>query len=103
LPRTCPKSMIIRNKNGQIVIRNCDRQVLEGSGRCVFHDTYAWRTHAELMRQKIKEKIEKGDLNFQGYHFPEMDFSTISKGFKAPVNFYGTVFHENVFSIYLVR
>ena len=73
--------------------RCCDRQLLEGSDRCIFHDPNAWRTHAELMRQEIGEKIENGDLNFQKYHLPEMDFSEITWEFKGLVDFSEAVFH----------
>lgn len=93
MSRTCSESMITRNKNGEIVIRNCDRQILEGSDRCVFHDPYAWRTQAELMRQEIREKIEKGDLNFQKYHLPRTDFLMIADEFGGPTDFSEAVFH----------
>ena len=45
------------------------------------------------MWQEIGEKIENGDLNFQKYHLPEMDFSEITWEFKGPVDFSEAVFH----------
>lgn len=52
--------------------------------------------YAERMREEIREKIEKGDLNFQRYHFPEIDFRRITKEFKGPVDFSKAVFHGDV-------
>jgi len=84
------------NEKGDIIVRPCGRPLLEGSDRCIFHDPDAWRTHAKLMRKEIKEKIKRGDLNFQKYHFPKIDFTEITKEFKRPVDFSGAVFHEEV-------
>jgi len=93
---TCPELIITRNERGKIVVRPCGRQLLEGSDRCTFHDPHAWRTQAELMREEIREKIEEGDLNFQKYHLPEIDFSAIIGEIKGPVDFGEAVFHGNV-------
>jgi len=84
------------NEKGETMERPCGRHLIEGGDRCVFHDPDAWRTNAELVREEIKKKIEKGDLNFQKYHFPEIDFSEIVKEFKAPADFTGAHFHRDV-------
>ena len=84
------------NEKGERIKRPCGRQVMEGGDRCIFHDAEAWRTHAEIMREEIKSKIEKGDLNFYKYHFPEIDFSNIVKEFKELTEFNKTIFHGNV-------
>lgn len=48
------------------------------------------------MRKEIREKIKKGDLNFQKYHLPEIDFPAIITDLKGPVDFREAVFHGNV-------
>ena len=96
MSRTCPELILTKKERGKIVERRCDRQLLEGSDRCIFHDSEAWRTHAELMWQEIREKIDNGDLNFQKYHLPEINFSTITREFKGPADFSEAVFHGNV-------
>jgi uncharacterized protein YjbI with pentapeptide repeats len=86
----------VESERGEIVARTCGRQALEGSDRCIFHDANAWKTHADTVREEIREKINRGDLNFQKYHFPEMDFTLIAKEFREPVDFVGAVFHKDV-------
>lgn len=96
LPRTCPEIIHTLNERGEPVYRPCGRQLLKGSDRCVFHDPHAWRTQAKLMRKEIRKKLELGDLNFQRYHFPEIDFLAIKKEFRGPVDFSEAIFHEKV-------
>ena len=48
------------------------------------------------MRKEIREKIKKGDLNFQGYHFPKIDFTVIPVKFKRQASFNNAVFHGDV-------
>lgn len=96
MPETCPELIHTRNEKGDMVTRSCGRQLLEGSDRCVFHDLNAWRTHAELIQNEIEEKIRKGDLNFQKYHLPKINFSAITREFKGPVDFSHAVFHGKV-------
>ena len=96
MPRTCPELILTENERGETIEKPCDRHLLKGSDRCVFHDPNAWRTHTELIRKEIKEKIEKGDLNFQKCHLPEVDFSAITKAFKELIDFRRAVFHGDV-------
>ena len=97
----CPEDIITKNERGEIVVRSCGRQLLERSDRCLFHDPHAWRTQAELMRKEIREKIEKGDLNFQKYHLPGIDFLVIAGEFRGPADFSEAVFHGNVHFSYV--
>jgi len=96
LVRTCPELIVTVNEKGKTV-ELCGRQLLKGSDRCIFHDPYAWRTHAKLMRKEVKEKIKKGDLIFQKYHFPKIDFSKITQEFEGQVDFSNASFHGDAF------
>lgn len=73
----------------------CRKKAIEGSDRCIFHDPEVWKHKPELLRKKIREQIKRGDFNFEGYHFPEIEFSNIIKRqeFKQPVNFENAHFH----------
>ena len=92
--RRCAEVIYIRTEDGKLISTRCEEPALEGKDRCIFHDPDAWREHADLIRKKIKEKIERGDLNFQKYHLPRINFSEITEEFRGVVDFSGAVFHE---------
>lgn len=90
---TCPASISVGKKSIRLSSRRCGKPLLEGSGRCVFHDSNAWKKHVGLIEKEVKKKIEEGDLNFYGCHLPEIDFSKIAIEFEGPIDFRKTVFH----------
>jgi uncharacterized protein YjbI with pentapeptide repeats len=76
----------------------CGKEAIEGSDRCIFHDPDVWKHEPKLVREKIREQIEHGDFNFEGYHFPRIDFSKIvRREFKKAVNFDRAYFHGTTF------
>jgi len=66
--------------------------LVQNGGRCLFHNDESWRDQAEEIRLGIEAKIHRGDFNFEGYHFPEIDLFS-EQNFKAPVNFRKARFH----------
>lgn len=73
----------------------CRKNAIEGSDRCIFHDATMWQREPDFLRNKVKEQIERGNLNFVGYHFPKINFSEMveSQEFKGTADFSHAHFH----------
>lgn len=71
----------------------CSEPAIEGSDFCLFHDPIAWETQESEILERIEGKILWQDFNFEGYHFPEIDFAKFT--FQIPVNFQNATFHSS--------
>ena len=71
----------------------CSEPAIEGSNFCLFHDPNAWETQESELLDIIEGKIFWQDFNFEGYHFPEIDFFKFT--FQIPVNFQNATFHSS--------
>jgi uncharacterized protein YjbI with pentapeptide repeats len=54
-----------------------------------------WKNNPELVLERIREQIKDGDLSFECYHFPDVDFHEIVEEtrFRQAVDFTGAQFH----------
>ena len=73
--------------------KQCPEETWEGSEEyCIFHDPSPEKD-AGLFRQKLEKKLEKKDLNFRGYCFPEfIDFEDTE--FEGLAGFRGANFRK---------
>lgn len=78
-------------KNGT----QCDQSAVKESIYCLFHDPDAWKTHAKEIIEKIKDKMQIRDYNFEGYHFPETDIF-VGHSPTSEVNFKNAHFHAPI-------
>lgn len=114
--KTCSCNWIEEGNNGQFFIVQCHEKIWEGSGiYCIFHDPSP-KKDSRLFEQKLREKIDNKDFNFQKYCFPEdWSFSDIEFNkstsflqtrflgavsfcnvvFQRDADFRGTIFQEN--------
>jgi len=58
---------------------------------CLLHDTILWKERPEEVRKLVYEKLERGDLNFDGCHFPSINLEGIT--FRKAATFRRTTFH----------
>jgi len=79
----------------------CKEEALKGSKYCILHipypedrDSEEFERIAKLKEEKVKEKIKKGDFNFEGAKLLEVDFSGIE--IKSDVNFDNATILGNV-------
>ena len=85
-------------KEKDVPVRNqCPEKVWYGSKEnCIFHDP-SKKKDVELFMQKLQEKLDRKDYNFQGYQFLEnLDFS--KKKFEKDAYFEGASFQNAYFN-----
>ena len=80
--------------------KKCKEDALEGSKYCILHmpfpknrNSKEFKRIAKLKEQKVKEKISKGDFNFEGAKLLKVDFSNLE--IKGDVNFINAVILED--------
>jgi uncharacterized protein YjbI with pentapeptide repeats len=64
----------------------------------MFHEPEFWKHEPQLVREAIRCQVEDEDFNFEGCHFPEINFSQVvkNKEIGRNVNFRNAHFHENI-------
>jgi len=79
----------------------CKEEALKGSKYCILHIPYPEDRYSEeferiakLKEKKVKEKISKGNFNFEGAKLLKADFSNLK--IKGDVNFMNTVILEDI-------
>jgi len=79
--------------------RECTEEAYPGSELCILHmklpdDDDPDRVMINMLKEdKVEEKIDSDDFNFEGAKLPEVDFFT--KRIKGPVNFMDTKIRED--------
>ncbi|MGD2249377.1 MAG: pentapeptide repeat-containing protein [Candidatus Methanofastidiosia archaeon] len=86
--------MLDRKSNKYIEGQCLEKVWYNSENYCIFHDPSPEKD-IQLFYQKIKEKINKKNYDFQGYYFPE-EIDLSSEKFETEVFFNGAVFSKNV-------
>ncbi len=80
--------------------KKCEEEALKGSEFCALHTPFPedrnseeFKRLAELKKEKVKEKIGRGDFNFEGAILENIDFSGME--IKGDVNFKNAVILGN--------
>lgn len=69
----------------------CPQRALEGSDYCIFHKRDKTEQEAQLFKQKITNKLQNQDYDFEGYCFPT-DATFENQVFSEEADFAGTTF-----------
>jgi len=77
--------------------KRCPEEIWMGSDEsCIFHDS-SQEKDVNFFRQKLEEKLEKGDYRFRGYIFPD-ELHIRKKNFERDVDFTDATFQDADFS-----